>query len=179
MGSFYIVIIFYEELIHVPLIITGPGIVRGKRIEEFVSHVDIMPTLKELINANSLQNTQGKSLGPLLKGKKDSRDNNTAIYIKGGNKKASIDAIIFNNYKLIVNPDNNLELYDLRLDPEELQNISEQKPELLVKLIERIKEIRVENNHKQKENIQNISGETLDKTDKKTLERLKALGYIK
>ena len=37
---------FFSELVHVPLIIAGPGITSGKRVTEPVSHVDLMPTLR-------------------------------------------------------------------------------------------------------------------------------------
>lgn len=56
----------YNEEIQIPLIFSGPGITRGKRIKEPVSHIDLMPTLKELLEAKCLTNAQGKSYKSLL-----------------------------------------------------------------------------------------------------------------
>ena len=40
---------FYEEAVHVPLIISGPGIRKGKRAAGMVELVDLAPTLLEAV----------------------------------------------------------------------------------------------------------------------------------
>lgn len=61
----------WEEIIRVPLAITGPGIVK-KRIERQTSHIDLFPTLLDLFNKPIPEGVHGRSLlpewgeGPLL-----------------------------------------------------------------------------------------------------------------
>ena len=42
----------YEETTHVPFMISGPGIGKGKKIDILSSHIDILPTLLSLTNLN-------------------------------------------------------------------------------------------------------------------------------
>ena len=61
----------FDETIRVPLILTGSGIQQSKIINDLVRHVDIFPTISEIVN---LQNDQfqidGRSLISLLNNKK-------------------------------------------------------------------------------------------------------------
>jgi arylsulfatase A-like enzyme len=53
----------YEEVSHVPLMMRGPGIGRGVRVEELVGHIDFMPTLLEMFGIQPPHsNLRGKSL---------------------------------------------------------------------------------------------------------------------
>jgi N-acetylglucosamine-6-sulfatase len=58
----------YDSDIHVPLIISGPGVTAGKVINEIAENVDIFPTLAELAYAPTPSNIDGRSLAPLLRG---------------------------------------------------------------------------------------------------------------
>ncbi len=60
----------YDTDIHVPLIITGPGISAGSTVEEIVQNIDLCPTFTELGFAAALANVDGRSLVPLLRGQK-------------------------------------------------------------------------------------------------------------
>jgi arylsulfatase A-like enzyme len=61
-----------ECLVRVPLLMTGPGIVHQEApLPEFVSLVDLMPTLCEAIGAPIPYGVQGRSLWPLLTGRDD------------------------------------------------------------------------------------------------------------
>ena len=58
-----------ECLVRVPMIVTGPGIRSGAVLDDdFVSLVDIMPTLCEAVGAEIPYGVQGRSLWPLLTG---------------------------------------------------------------------------------------------------------------
>jgi uncharacterized sulfatase len=58
----------FESATHVPLILAGPGVAKGAVCRRTVEHLDIYPTLAELL---ALQHTpeklHGKSLAPLLR----------------------------------------------------------------------------------------------------------------
>jgi len=59
----------YNSTIWVPLMIVGPGI-ETSRIEKNVCHVDIFPTLCDVLNVEKPAFLQGVSLLPLMNGKK-------------------------------------------------------------------------------------------------------------
>ena len=59
----------YETDIHVPLVVTGPGVPSGRIIEEIVENVDLCPTFAELAGAAAPGAVSGHSLVPLLHGK--------------------------------------------------------------------------------------------------------------
>jgi arylsulfatase A-like enzyme/Flp pilus assembly protein TadD len=58
----------YNSTIWVPLIVSGPGM-KETRIRENVSHIDIFPTVCELLGVAKPRGLQGESLAPFLAGK--------------------------------------------------------------------------------------------------------------
>jgi arylsulfatase A-like enzyme len=60
----------YDTDIHVPLIVTGPGIKAGRVVEEITQNIDLCPTFAELGYATAPANGDGRSLVPLLHGEK-------------------------------------------------------------------------------------------------------------
>jgi len=73
-----------ELLMRVPLVFSGPG-VSGPRVEErFVSIVDILPTLCELLGAPLPAGVQGRSLLPVLRGGEVPPDELRSIYAEQG-----------------------------------------------------------------------------------------------
>jgi N-acetylglucosamine-6-sulfatase len=58
----------YEDDIKVPMIITGPGIPAGRKIEDIASTVDLGPTFADLAGATVPTTVEGRSLVPLLRG---------------------------------------------------------------------------------------------------------------
>jgi arylsulfatase A-like enzyme/Flp pilus assembly protein TadD len=59
----------YNSTLHVPLIMAGPGLAPS-RIAEDVCHVDIFPTVCDLLAVKKPAALQGESLVPLMKGQK-------------------------------------------------------------------------------------------------------------
>ncbi len=66
----------YDEGIHVPLIVSWPGVVKaGTRTDAMVSWVDILPTIIEAAGGKPPSTLDGRSFMPVLRGKsKQSRD---------------------------------------------------------------------------------------------------------
>ena len=60
----------YDTDIHVPLIVTGPGIRAGSTVDEIAQNIDLCPTFTELAGATVPPNVNGRSLVPLLYGQK-------------------------------------------------------------------------------------------------------------
>jgi len=62
---------FFEGLVHVPMIIAGPGLRQDVRSDALVELVDIAPTLLDAANIDIPATMQGTSLLPLLSGDAD------------------------------------------------------------------------------------------------------------
>jgi choline-sulfatase len=57
-----------EPAAHVPLVIAGPGVPRGRRVDHPVSHVDLVQALLEWGGAEGGAELRGASLTPLMNG---------------------------------------------------------------------------------------------------------------
>jgi arylsulfatase len=124
----------YEPTLRVPLIARLPGrIPAGRRLPVIAQHHDLAPTILEAAGIEVPPEMDGSSLWPLLSGQSTT----------GGREQAYCCECSWQakwcvrnaEYKLIVNrdPDGSgprRELYDLRVDPGETQNIAESRPEV-------------------------------------------------
>ena len=59
---------FFPQAFHVPLMIRAPQGARGRVVEAFTEHVDLMPTLLEAAGLPIPRQCDGRSLGPFLNG---------------------------------------------------------------------------------------------------------------
>jgi arylsulfatase A-like enzyme len=57
----------YQEVLHVPLLLRGPGIPAGRRVATPVAQADLMPTLLALFGVAPPAHAAGRSLLPLLR----------------------------------------------------------------------------------------------------------------
>ncbi len=58
----------YETDIHLPLIVRGPGVVRGGKAEQLVGNIDLAPTFAELTRAKAPNFVDGRSLVSIMRG---------------------------------------------------------------------------------------------------------------
>jgi arylsulfatase A-like enzyme len=116
--------VFYDESIHIPFMLAGPGIVSGRR-QQFGSQVDIPSTVLDLLNLPELPNVQGKSLVPSLQSA-DLVDDQVAFVEFNGYTDGGIHTrgIISGKDKYIYHHGDTDQLFDLEADPFELENIS-------------------------------------------------------
>lgn len=177
---------FYDQLVKIPLIFSGPGIPKGKREKTVVSHLDLMPTLKDLTGREYKDDMQGRSYGSLFSGEKIT---DRPVYFDRisndmKNKKARSDGLLMGGYKLIFEDNQKtrttrLMLYNLNEDPGETKNLSKIKPGIVKKMFAELLRIRKENQKRLKRNLAKIrKGVDLEARNKETLEALKTLGYI-
>ncbi len=113
----------YNSTLWVPLIIAGPGIKPG-RVSEFVSHIDLFPTICDLLRIKKPAFLEGTSLFPWLQGKKAGGH---PIYIESldpylNRGCAPLFGFISDSFKFIDSPIP--ELYDLKNDFGEKNNLA-------------------------------------------------------
>ncbi|WP_172917273.1 sulfatase [Capnocytophaga canis] len=134
----------YEESFRTPMVIKYPTYIkRNKSTDSFVMNVDIAPTLLEAAGIPIPADIQGKSFLNVLKGsKRPSRETVYYHYYENGEHAVSPHFGIKNKrYKLIrfYKRHNGWELYDLKKDPKEMNNIYEKRS--TEKLTKRMKSI--------------------------------------
>ena len=132
----------YDHSTRVPLMVTGPDVARGKKIDTPVYLQDIMATSLDLAGVKKPDHVEFKSLMPLIRGE------NVVPYdaVYG----AYLDAqrsVTMDGYKLILYPAVPVaRLYNLKDDPQEMTDLSD-KPEskpIMKKLFARLLELQVE-----------------------------------
>ena len=169
---------FYEVLVRVPLIMAGPGLPRGERVEDAVSLVGLMPTLQDLIGVKYENDMEGRSFAPVIFGGKPESD---YLYFDDVQEHDHIDALIEGNHKLIETRDGGLELYDLASDPNESRNYAARVPDLTDAMNDQILKIRKENEKRRTRNLEALGGELpmmSEEKRRKVIEKLRALGYV-
>lgn len=178
--------VFYEELVHIPLIIFGPKIQAGTRVRTYISLLDLMPTIKDLLGVKYSDNSQGKSFSPLLFGSsmKDRTLYFDQVSMKFSSKQKREDkAIIMNGHKLIIHKKKHRSffyLYDLVNDLEEKENLYEMKRKLAGIMYNEIQKRKKENTKRRKKAAREIKKEiNFLEISEEAIEELKTLGYIK
>ena len=118
----------YEEITHIPFMMMGAGLPSGKVDALPVSHLNLMPTILELMGTEIPQTVEGKSLVPqMVSGERV----NDYVFIEFGRYETDHDgfggyqpmrAVFDGRYKLSINLLSTDELYDLKTDLGELIN---------------------------------------------------------
>jgi len=128
----------YDHSMRVPLMVVGPNIPKGKKVEADVYLQDVMATALEIAGVKKPEYIEFNSLMGLASGTQTKSDYK-AIY--GTYEKGSQRMIRKENYKLIVYPKSQkLLLFDLKNDPMELNDIASD-PENSKKLKVLLKEL--------------------------------------
>ena len=125
----------WNVLTHVPLFVRIPR-VAGRRIETPRSHIDLAPTILELMNVKGQHDFAGKSLVPeLMGGSAEPRP--VLLDLPKDTNNPERRAIIDGDHKLLMFDTGwRTDLYDLKEDPGEQRNLAKGKPEKLAELRE-------------------------------------------
>jgi N-acetylglucosamine-6-sulfatase len=116
----------YEEAIHMPLLVRGPGVAAGST-SELALNTDFFPTFTDLAGVSTPDYVDGRSLRPLLEGD-TSATWRSAILLEarqtslGGNTPAHSGIRTSSGKKYLEYEGGFKELYDLKTDPYELVN---------------------------------------------------------
>ncbi|MBZ5558865.1 MAG: sulfatase-like hydrolase/transferase [Acidobacteriia bacterium] len=116
----------YDEAIHVPLIIKQESNVgAGRRVTGLVQHIDLVPTILDLVKAPIPGNLRGRSLKPVLDGTGPLAEPSVyseALYARYHFGWSELTALTDDRYRFIKAPHE--ELYDLQRDPHERENLA-------------------------------------------------------
>ncbi|MCY3760217.1 MAG: sulfatase-like hydrolase/transferase [Gemmatimonadetes bacterium] len=130
----------YEENVRVPLLVRVPWLAdRRRTVPGRASHVDLVPTLLELMGAPIPANLQGRSLVPVLENEATLEENDVFIQLHSpanrelwrpctGEEMRIVSGpwrgiVSAEGWKLNLSPVDQCELYDLNTDPHEQRNL--------------------------------------------------------
>ena len=109
----------YDRSIRVPMFIAGPGIEAGKEINEKVYLQDAMATALDIAGSKEVDNVDFQSLLPIYTGQKKGRHGVYGSYLNTQRMYRT------DKYKMIIYPVANIvRLYDVALDPNELEDLA-------------------------------------------------------
>lgn len=154
----------HQEYIKVPLIIYHPDY-EGRRIEERVRLIDVLPTVLDFLDYDLEKEVDGRSLQPLIEG--DGTEDrpvysSTTQYLSKDNK----SSLIKNDLKIIWNRNTGeTELFNLSSDPGERYDISSSNREKVRAMKAALRELA------------NSQEKNKTSTDAEIKERLRELGY--
>lgn len=110
----------YEELTLSPLLINYPPLFAGGRVvDDIVEHVDLVPTMLDLLGLPPAPHTEGQSLVPLVAGEPVPRPLYAITEFLDGRR-----AVRVGRYKLMRSSGDWLRVFDLGADPGERANIA-------------------------------------------------------
>jgi arylsulfatase A-like enzyme len=144
-GGFHL----YDEVVHVPLIIIGPGL-PGQVISQQVSLLDLAPTILDMLGIEKPEAFLGNSLLPLITGNKVQPGDLPAIsetdstvdpaHLPPWEAITQLDthkrviSLRTGKWKYIYNEGRQDELYHLENDPKETQNMIDAQPDIATEL---------------------------------------------
>lgn len=122
----------FEESTRTPLMIVGPGIEAGATTDALASLIDLGPTFAEWAGVSPPDFVDGRSLVPLLAGSppagwRDALVSELLRGVKGGFRVLRTGPYVYTAYG-----DGERELYDLSVDPYQLDNIAGSAPQALL-----------------------------------------------
>jgi len=178
-GGFGKGINFFDPLIRVPLIVAGPGIMKGVRVDTPVSTVDLMPTLAGLLGVQPPQEWQGASLAGFLRADRPSPAPRP-VFVFSVQRETQGAAVVSEGHKMICDKNWDCALYDLKNDPEEARDIAGEAPLLSTRLRALLQKQRKANARMRRHLASETHGAAPTTDDaEKILPVLKELGYAR
>lgn len=159
----------YQETIRVPLVVKPSRWARGaRRVAAPVQHVDLAPTVLDLIGWPVPAALTGRSLRPLIDGSGQVRD--TGIYAEALYSRyhfgwSELYSLTDTRYRLIRAPRD--ELFDLERDPKETTSVAAERPQVRQAMRSALEGL-----------IKNASIEPPSAVSDEDKQRLAALGYV-
>ncbi|GAA3969051.1 hypothetical protein GCM10023085_59220 [Actinomadura viridis] len=133
----------YDVDVRVPLIVTGPGVPRGRAVGQITANTDLRPTFEELAGVKTSPSVDGRSLVPFLRGAQPGSWRNSILIEhagpvtdphdpdypgRGWGNPPSYLAVRTAGELYLEYDAGEREYYDLRLDPSSLRNTAGELP---------------------------------------------------
>ena len=131
----------YEGGIRVPFIVNQPGTVPVQQLENIMYFPDVMPTLATIAKASEYlpQKINGMDLSPLFYGDKTDTDDRLLYWEFTGKQRAARRG----DWKVVtISKDGPLELYNLKTDLPESNNLADEYPEIVERFEQEMKVMR-------------------------------------
>jgi arylsulfatase A-like enzyme len=169
-GRFHHENLLIEQLIRVPLVFwSTEGFARGSKITSLVRHVDILPTLADLIGAQTPSEAMGRSLVPLLRGEPDT------VHVDSYAEGDFCTALTSDGWKIeMVDSTGTFHLFHVAVDPLEKEDLAATAPAVFDGMRTRLSEYM-----KEAKAARDAAAATGTQVDEETVRKLRALGYIK
>ena len=123
----------YEAALRAPLIAAGPGIPRGRTSDALVELIDVNPTLCALAGLPAQEGLDASDFGPVLAGERTAHREEAASALR------EFRLVRTAERKLVAHHTGEVELYDLVNDPDELENVAEDRPDEVAVLRRRLR----------------------------------------
>jgi arylsulfatase A-like enzyme len=138
----------YEESIHVPLIVRGPKVPAGQVLGHLVSNVDLYPTWLQLAGAPEDKGVDGRSMASLLSMTAPApeawRQSLYSEFLENNNEELPrFWALRTERWSYAEYDGAEAELYDMRSDPYQLENLASRGGEALSSLKQRLAAMKV------------------------------------
>lgn len=117
----------YDEQVRVPLVIAGPGLAQGRVVSEPVQTIDLLPTLLEGLDILVPPRIRGRSLLSFLGPTQDGLPSSAGLAVAETDE---FTLLAEGSERLICHRRSGAcRLFDTEIDPKQLQNLSEARPE--------------------------------------------------
>jgi arylsulfatase A-like enzyme/Flp pilus assembly protein TadD len=163
----------YETTLSVPLLVRGPGVAPGTRVESLVQTVDLFPTVVDMMGFEPEANAEraGASFASALRG--EAYRNDPVVYAESLVPLlhfgwSDLRAIRRGKWKYIQAP--RPELYDLEADPMEIRNLVDSQPDLAKGMKGALGE--------ELDRERAVSASEVSSVPQELLDKLGALGYV-
>jgi arylsulfatase A-like enzyme len=136
----------YEPVVHIPLIIKEPNQIEGNIFNDLVEQIDITATIMDFSGIPAPSWLEGRSLYPLISGKDLQPRPAFSMFFEGSrsrNQKITkgFISVYEGHYKLIYFIEENRSLlFNLKEDPDEMNNLFDKEPETGQRLLGMIKD---------------------------------------
>jgi len=164
----------YEDQLRVPLFIHDSRREEPRKVEAVTRHVDLLPTLLDMMGLYYLGDVQGQSLIPLMEGA-PAEDWEVPVYAEASLmavKTIRRRSLMIEGWKLIETeiPSPTLELYHIAEDPGERRELSAENPEKRDHLLEQMRSLEAQMPLAQSRTV---------KLREQEIEALRSLGYVR
>ena len=170
----YFTLSLFDELLHVPLLFVGNSI-KPRIITKQVRHVDISSMIYELLDIQLDRKISGKSLISFAD-ESPQEENPSYLHTMPYQKLSPSDMVglrtsKYKYFRAARDPKENVNLYDLKNDPYENDNIAETNKELVTQFEKKILQL-------EKDNLAEFEERISEKELQRISNELKRLGYM-